>query len=60
MFGVDFENDPGKLLVWGNVNLTSPTDLVWFDILRLCISWKFTYLLCFKKILKNFDNENAE
>ena len=35
MFGADFENDPGKILLWGNVNITSPTNFVQFDILKL-------------------------
>ena len=35
MFGADFENDLGKILLWGNINITSPTNYVQFDILRL-------------------------
>ena len=35
MFGADFENDLGKILLWGNINITSPTNFVQFDILRL-------------------------
>ena len=35
IFGTDFENDPGKILLWGNVNITSPTNFVQFDILKL-------------------------
>ena len=35
IFGADFDNDPGKILLRGNVNITSPTNYVRFDILRL-------------------------
>ena len=35
MFGVDFKNDLGKILLWGNINITSPTNYVGFDILGL-------------------------
>ena len=34
-FGVDFENDPGKNLLWSHLNITSPTNYLQFDILRL-------------------------
>ena len=35
MFEADFENDLGKILLRGNVNITSPTNYVRFDILGL-------------------------
>ena len=35
IFGADFEDVPGKILLWGNKNITSPTDYLQFDILRL-------------------------
>ena len=33
--GADLDNDPGKILLQGNMNITSPTNYVPFDILRL-------------------------
>ena len=35
IFGADFGNNPGKILLRGNINITSPTNYVQFDILRL-------------------------
>ena len=35
IFGADFNNVPDKILLRGNVNITSPTNYVRFDILRL-------------------------
>ena len=35
MFGTDFKNDSGKILLWGNMNITSPTNFVRIEKLRL-------------------------
>ena len=33
VFGEDFEDVPGKILLWGNINLSSPMKYLSFEIL---------------------------
>ena len=33
IFGADFEDVPGKILLWGNMNLSSPIKYLSFEIL---------------------------
>ena len=37
MFGADFEDVSGKILLWGNINLSSPIKYISFDIILLLL-----------------------